>query len=301
MIRYIKRKDLDVVKYNNCIKNSLQSRIFAFSWYLDIVADNWDTLVLEDYEAVMPIPWRKKYFIKYIYQPLWTLELGVFSKEVVDENEFLIVLLGMFKYINIRTNVNNSFSMFEENRVEKYFQKISFQKKYKDIYRGYNRNRKRELTKAIKNDLIERWNDDPENLVLLFKTNVGKRVLKIKEPDYIVLLKLITTCLMKKKGEILSIYDRDNNLVSSAFFIKYKEKITEIVCSSDFKNRKNGANTFLNDRAIYKYQPNFKSFNFGGSSIDKIAKYYKSFGAETENYQQIKYNNLPKVIQFFKH
>ena len=79
MIYYLKRNQLDDNKYNSCIKQSKNSRIYAFSWYLDCVADNWDALVLNDYEAVMPLPWRQKYVIKYIYPPAWTQQLGVFS------------------------------------------------------------------------------------------------------------------------------------------------------------------------------------------------------------------------------
>jgi hypothetical protein len=44
-INYIKRKDLDIEKYDACIENSSQSRVYAFSWYLDIVAGKWDALV----------------------------------------------------------------------------------------------------------------------------------------------------------------------------------------------------------------------------------------------------------------
>jgi hypothetical protein len=66
MIHYVKRKDLDLNKYDACINNAINSRIYGYSWYLDIVADNWDVLVLNDYEALMPLPWRQKYFIKYI-------------------------------------------------------------------------------------------------------------------------------------------------------------------------------------------------------------------------------------------
>ena len=73
-----KETNLDVDKYDACIENSIQSRIYAFSWYLDIVADNWDVLVLDDYKAVMPIPWKKKYFIKYIAQPLFLSAIGCF-------------------------------------------------------------------------------------------------------------------------------------------------------------------------------------------------------------------------------
>ena len=84
MIYYVKRKDLDLKKYDACIDNAINSRIYGYSWYLDIVADNWDALVLNDYEAVMPLPWRQKYFIKYIYPPAWTQQLGVFSNFKIE-------------------------------------------------------------------------------------------------------------------------------------------------------------------------------------------------------------------------
>ena len=67
MIRHITRDTLDVQKYDNCIANAINSRVYAYSWYLDIVADaKWDVLVLDDYKAVMPLPKRRKYFINYV-------------------------------------------------------------------------------------------------------------------------------------------------------------------------------------------------------------------------------------------
>ncbi|OSY88496.1 hypothetical protein WH52_07015 [Tenacibaculum holothuriorum] len=301
MIFLVERKDLDIVKYDNCIENSLQGNIFVFSWYLDIACDNWSVLVLEDYIAVMPLPWRKKLGIKYVYPPLWVLQLGVFSTEVVDENEFLIEVFHEFKYVEQRTNSKNSFSMFEKFQLEKTMQVLSLETNYDTIFRNYNRNRKRELKKAQEFDLVEKWNDAPENLIELFKQNVGKRLGKgIRERDYNNLFQLIKICKCEKKGEVLSIYDKNNQLVSSAFFVKLKNRVTEVVCSSDFSNRSNGANTFMNDRAIFKYQPHFKIFDFGGSSMKNIAKYYRSFGATDEKYIHLHYNNLPKILRLFK-
>jgi len=85
MIHYVKREDLEVTKYNDCIENSIQSRIYAFSWYLDIVADNWDVLVEDDYTAVMPVPWKQKYFIKYVTQPFFCQQLGVFATHKISK------------------------------------------------------------------------------------------------------------------------------------------------------------------------------------------------------------------------
>ena len=85
MISFVKRAALDVEKYDSCIENSIQSRIYAFSWYLDIVADHWDVLVLNDYEAVMPLPWKQKFGLKYITQPYFCQQLGIFSVEKISK------------------------------------------------------------------------------------------------------------------------------------------------------------------------------------------------------------------------
>ena len=300
LIKYIQREHLDEEKYNNCIENSIQSNSYAFSWYLDIVCDNWDVLVLDDYEAVMPIPWRKKYGIKYVYPPLWVLQLGVYSNEAINENEFLIHLFSTFKFVELRMNTHNNVELYSEFLQLKQCQKLVLNTTYSSILSKYRKDRKKDLQKAARADLIEKWNDHPSNLVQLFKNNIGKRTPNIKENDYKNLEKLIAICIEKKMGEILAVYDKKNKLVASVFLLKHKNSITKLISSTNLNHRKNGANTFLIDRVIFKYHKDFSVFNFGGSSIKSVASFSKSFGAETEKYHQLKMNKLPKVLQLFK-
>jgi hypothetical protein len=299
-IKYIHRENLDEEKYNQCVDSSLQSKIYAFSWYLDIICDTWDVLVLNDYEAVMPIPWRKKYGIKYVYPPFWVLQLGVFSNEVIDENEFLTPLFNKFKFVELRMNTCNNFELYPEFLQLKQCQKLVFNTTYSSTLSHYRKDRKKDLQKAAAADLIEKWNDHPSNLIQLFKNNIGKRTPNIKETDYENLEKLMAICIEKKIGEILSVYDKENKLVASVFLLKHKNSITKLISSTDLNYRKNGANTFLIDRVIFKYHKDFSVFNFGGSSIKSVASFSKSFGAETEKYHQLKMNKLPKFLQLFK-
>ena len=99
--------------------------------------------------------------------------------------------------------------------------------------------------------------------------------------------KLIQKCVEKDQGEILSIYEKDQ-LVASAFFLKHQNTVTILCSSTDFNNRNNGANTYLIDTAIQKYQTDFEIFNFGGSSISSIATYFFSFGARNVVYPFLK-------------
>lgn len=300
MIRLIKRHQLDEIKYNNCIEKSLQSRVYAFSWYLDIACKNWDILILNDYEAVMPIPWRKKLGIKYVYPPFWILELGIFSIHTnLKVDEFLQEAKLYFKYIESYLNTD---SVVENplNLKKRTVQKLQLQENYKAIVDNYRKDRKKDLRRAKEYLLKEKWHDRPENLIELFKENVGLRTPKIGNKDYDILLRIIQECIKYGVGEILSIYNPYETLVASAFLIKYKETVTILVSSTDFNNRKNGANTFLIDSAIFKYHKEFKTFNFGGSSIKSIANYFLSFGAKTDNYYQFKSNNLAKLLTLFK-
>tara|TARA_R110002072_G_scaffold39820_2_gene113776 strand:- start:89 stop:997 length:909 start_codon:yes stop_codon:yes gene_type:complete len=301
MINYVKRQDLNVEKYDECIENSIQSNIYGFSWYLDIVADNWAVLVLDDYQAVMPIPIRKKFGITYVYPPFWLLELGVFSlDDCIDFKLFFDFLFKKFKALETRLNTDNEVKEKAGFLIDKQMQMLSINENYETVFEGYRKDRKKDLRKAEKANLVEKWNDSPANLIQLFKDNVGKRTPYITNKDYLVLEELIKNCIKKGVGEMLSIYNIDNALVASGFFLKHQHKVTILVSSTDFKHRKNGENTFLIDRAIFKYQNNFDIFHFGGSSMDSIAKFFLSFGAETYNYQQLKYRNLPFWVKLFK-
>ena len=125
----------------------------------------------------------------------------------------------------------------------------------------------------------------------MFKENVGKRTPEIVEKDYQNLERLINACIKREVGEILSVY-QEEQLVASGFFLKHQKNVTILCSSTDFKNRNNGANTFLIDTAIRKYGSEFDTFNFGGSSMTSIAQYFFSFGAKNVEYPFLKQKRL---------
>ena len=286
LIKYIQREHLDEEKYNDCIENSIQSNSYAFSWYLDIVCDNWDVLVLNDYKAVMPIPWRKKYGIKYVYQPLWVLQLGIFSKGDFTQSDFISVVQKRFRFIELRLNFKNLLDTDSLYFIEKQFQELKLTVGYEKIKKAYRSDRKKDLKRAEKSELSIEWGGSPSDLITLFQNNVGKRTPEIKQQDYQNLETLINFCLIDDYGELCFAYQGET-LVAGAFFLKHQETVTILCSSTDFSNRKNGANTFLIDEAIQRYINKYKTFNFGGSSMQTIAKYFFSFGTQEKTYPML--------------
>ena len=83
-ITYLTYQEIDKAKWDDCINQSINKLIYAESVYLDAMAENWDAIIMNDYEAVMPLTWKKKFGIKYLYQPAFIQQGGIFSRKKID-------------------------------------------------------------------------------------------------------------------------------------------------------------------------------------------------------------------------
>ena len=71
-LKWLERQDLDVLKWEQCIDDSLFPSLFARSWYLDIMTDGrWQAIIDENYKAVFPVLKKKKFVLPYITMPFY--------------------------------------------------------------------------------------------------------------------------------------------------------------------------------------------------------------------------------------
>ncbi|MDP5105776.1 MAG: hypothetical protein NWQ31_06360 [Polaribacter sp.] len=277
MIIYTKRKDLDVVKYDACIKNSIQFRIYAFSWYLDIVADNWDVLVLDDYKAVMPIPWQKKYFLKYSSQPFFCQQLGVFSKdEISKEQQQNFIKRIPIKFLKVSLNLNSAM-LFDKNMVKKTNYILKLNDSHSNLFKSFSKGRKHAAKVGEKNELK------------LKETSI-ESLIKIQEEFYTY------TNYSKEKLEILSAYIlknnlgfiqgvfKDNVLIGGAFFLKTNNNIIYLFSSFSSLGKKMQAASFLINTIIKQHENTNNILDFEGGNMPNIGSFYKSFGAKITSF-----------------
>ena len=288
MIQYVKRKDLNVEKYDVCIENSLQSRIYAFSWYLDIVADNWDVLVLDDYKAVMPIPWRKKYFIKYITQPFFCQQLGVFSLQNISEELYLKFRKQIPKrFLRVSLQLNSESYFLSDTITERDNYILALNISEEDLIKNFTTNRKRDLKKAIYGSLtIDKSLSADEffKFYLLNDKNYHqhksiKRILynisQIKNGN-------VKFCGVRKSGD----------LIACVLLLIDKKRITYLAPVSNNVGKRNGAATLLVTEIIKTFKNLNYILDFEGSMIKGIASFYRGFGANLEKYGLIKYSKF---------
>lgn len=284
MIKYVEHKEIDFAKYDACIAESENSLIYAYSWYLDIVAENWDALVLGDYEMVMPLTHRKKYYIPYIFLPPWVQQLGVFSANIIDEDlvlDFISRIPGKFKSIDILFNHKNSFSSkrlkFRNNYI------LDLNKEYKLLFDNFAKGRKSSIKQAKKYGLILRESNNVESLIQLFMNNKGSELNK-PERDYTAIRNLVSVALKKDKVKIYKVFDENTLEIGGAIFLIDRNRITYLFSAVNQKGRDKQAMSFLIDLIIKKYSGQELILDFEGSMIQGIADFFMSFGAVQENY-----------------
>ena len=277
MIKYIKRQDLDVDKYDKCIETSLQSRVYAFSWYLDIVADNWDVLVLDDYNVVMPIPWNKKYGLKYITQPFFCQQLGIFSIDKISkeiENNLLKKIPKIFVKVSLNYNSDNYFG---HKMVAKKNYILELKDTYLNLFKSFSKGRKHASKVGVKNSLLIK------NTSILSLIKIQEEFYNYTDYSKEKLEKLSTYILENNKGCILGVY-KDEVLVGGAFFLHNKSRITYLFSSFTTKGRELQASSFLLSSIIKKYENSNLILDFEGGNMANIGSFYKSFGAKIEQY-----------------
>ena len=148
-IEFIERKDIEIGRWDELISQSEAETLYPYSWYLDTVAARWSALIVDDYTFVMPMVWKQKYGLKYIYQPFYTQQLGVFSKEYVDPTlirELLTLLYRKFRFGNLNFNTKNLVS--EEEYISVYDKSnyvLDLNPDYQEIYGSFSTNAKRNI------------------------------------------------------------------------------------------------------------------------------------------------------------
>jgi hypothetical protein len=299
-LRYIKHDNIDAEKWNQCIDLALNCRIYGYDWHLDRTAVDWDALVVGDYKFVMPLPLRKKWGINYLYQPLFSQQLGIFPNPSPKVTQlFYTELIKRFRYSDVHLNAENpSFENIATiNFAERKNYLLPLFEEYKILSAYYTKNTKRNLAKANKNDLHLIVGIRLEEYIAFKKKNLP---IPLSTKELNSLKSIIAFGQYKGFGEIYGVYSSDNELCAAVYFCRWKNRIINMNAASNEKGKSLGCMHFLIDKFIQKHSNNDLILDFEGSMIPGVARFYAGFGASPETYFQLKFNRLPLPFKWLK-
>jgi hypothetical protein len=298
-ILYLKHNEIDFKKWDNTITHSKQQLVYGFSWYLNIVAPNWDALITPDYSFIMPLTHRTKWGVKYLFPPAFCQQLGLFSTNNFEKNiikEFIDSIPDKFRYIDYNLNYTNKIERFNPyNNFE-----IPLNNNYNKLKENYSSHCLRKIKQAEKHSFSIIQDNNYEALISLFKENKGKTIQNLNHREYEILKNIINVSIEKATGNIY--YVKQNaQIIAGCFLIHCFNRHIMLFSANNQLARDTGAMYCLFDYIIQKNAEKNEIFDFEGSNIPGLARFYSGFGAINNTYFHVKTNRLPWWLKIFKH
>lgn len=303
MVRHIRHNEIDRQRWDDCINRSVQRFPYACSWWLDVVCPAWEALVQDDYLAVMPLTGGRKYGINYLYQPYLTQQLGVFSPELVTQEEtnlFLKAIPESFLFIDIQFNPQSNPSCYGYSySIRKNFV-LDLSKSYTSLSACYHRNCRRNIQKALNARYKVKEGPGPAAFVRFVERNLEQKLSFTDKKLFTVMEKACLSSRDNQTGEILGVYSPSGNLTAAAWFVHGTGRCLFTVCASTPEGRHNQAMYLLVDHKIKTLAGSGLILDFMGSDLSGVAYFNSGFGAISTNYLRVKSNHLPWPLRLIK-
>ncbi|MCS3800164.1 GNAT family N-acetyltransferase [Niastella sp. OAS944] len=301
-LQYLHRTQIDTQKWDRCIAHAANGLLYAHSFYLDHMADNWDALVLGDYEAVMPLTWRRKFGISYLYQPFVTASLGVFSALPIDEaliKTFIDHIPGKFRLIDIDLNAGNNALSGRHVTPRKNYE-LKLDASYPLLQEQYNRHARRKLKKANEARLTITEDVDVETIAELSFTMMKEKD-AVPKADYDRFVRLYKGIRPQVEAcNTMAALNANGSIIASDINIVYNKRVYSLLAGNTSGSNENGGFYFVLDQLIKKYAGTGYVLDFEGSDIAGIAFLFECLGAQLTWYPHITINRLPPILRKLK-
>ena len=294
-IRYFKNKEIDKNRWDKLIDEAPNGRVYAYSWYLDILTENcWDALIAGDYEYVMPLPWRRKFGIYYVYMPFFVQQLGIFSKQEISNDLYIKFLENIpfkFRYVDLCVNLDNKISSkgIKTDKIRTNYV-LDIDKPYEEIRKEYMPAARRRLNKD--QGYVLRETNDYEKIISDYRVNIGS-IVPMKDADYQRLEKLALPAFKKGCLFACNLENNAGETLSSCFFLMSHERSYYLFGSQSSIGREVQATHFLVDKFIERFCRQLKIFDFCGSDLPGVAEFIKKWGATPTYYSNVRMARFP--------
>ena len=301
-MRYLKNHEINFIKWDNCINNAHNGSLYAFSWYLDILCDEWEGIIQGDYHAVMPLLIKKKSGIKHVYTTILANQLGVFSTDILDEqmtNRFLKKVDQNFKIYSINLNKFNTInpSFLRQRKQSTYeFDLIS---NYDFIRNSYSPEVKKGIEYAEQKGVnIIRGITPSEFMEFVRDKSVIVSGRRRKETVY-KLRRIIAFVINHGLGDIYAAYSPENNLCATVLFLKSKRKAGVLYSGISHEGVKLKAMELLIDRFIRNNAEKNITLSFENLSLPGKEHFFSGFGATNYHFTTVQNHWNPFRFSLF--
>jgi hypothetical protein len=282
-------KNIDKTLWNKCVATN-NAPIYCLYQYINCMSNSWMGIVFGNYDAVMPICIKSKYFIKYCYTPAFMQQLGIVGQHNLSIGSWLQFLFTKIKYGDLAFNNSNQF-LLESTCVEA---KINFVlpliKPYDNIKNNYSldiiKNLKKASTKKLKY-CINNYNDQ---YIDLYSAEYGHKMQKTTSKDFNNFKTLCSQFASTNNCIVRTCTNEQNAVLAVAVLLSFNNTLYLLANTITAQGRLVAANHFLIDNIIQEFANSNFTLDFEGSSLKGVYEFYKNFGGENKPYFHYHFN-----------
>lgn len=289
---------IDTEKWDHCIRSNDNGMIYSCTDYLNTMADQWHGIMIDDYRAVMPVPWRVRFGIRYAYMPPFIQQLGLTGVYTVRDMDAVIRTLPDFVSLaDIHFNHHNTEIKEHTGVIPKTNLVIGLSDGYELICQRYRKDLKENIRKA--SDLS--YSEVPvEHAVGLYREQYRKRIRQISDEDFHRFIQLCGQFGEQGECVVRCAKDEQGKVLATAILLKDPRRIYNIMNAVTPEGRQKDANDFLVDKIIHEFSGQSLLFDFEGSELPGVKAFYEKFGAKDQPYYYYHYNGLPWFLRWLK-
>jgi hypothetical protein len=301
---YLQHKEINKTRWNDCISRAENSLIYAYSFYLDSIAPQWQALIDEEYNWVLPLTSNSKFGIRYLYQPNFTQQLGVFFKKDanVPWKEIISWLQKKFLFFEVNWNYLTPAHLLA-NSIH-YSPGTNFLLNLSDSYNGiatnYHNDLKKNLKQSNKFGLTYQTQLVYEKSIDLYIEHYGSRMPHVTNTHYNAFKCICRHAANNNQLVCREVTNDDNETLAIALLLKDSKRLYNLMNTTTNEGRRMHANHFLIDAIIKEFSHSNLILDFEGSDLTGVRSFYENFGAVNQPYLKIKYNRLPWPLRLLK-
>ncbi|MFT4033230.1 MAG: hypothetical protein QM669_12475 [Siphonobacter sp.] len=306
VLQLVRRAQLNISDYDACVRASSEGTIYGLSWWLDIVSPDWDTVVWKDgnqYKAVLPIPIRKRYGIRFVHQPLFCQFLAIYSADPLSETNqkaFLNFVLKQYRFVASFQLAGEPFLQDGPTlKITKFCTyTLSLERPYASISAGYNRDRKMNLKRSGKVAWQRVKGTEIQTLGTIFRAEHENQIVGGADQSAYELLEELFKATEQRHCSELWYAELDGLRQAGTWLVTWKNRCIYLFNAATQVGRNGNARTYLLDQYFRQMAGQAIVFDFESPAIDDIAGFYASFGGKAEPYYEIRSNRLPRWINW---
>jgi lipid II:glycine glycyltransferase (peptidoglycan interpeptide bridge formation enzyme) len=296
-------------KYRELSKTEESLPVFARDWWLDAVCGNdWKVLLKEKNGKILAAMPLYTPVERVSIMPDYTQALGIwFAPESKDTKyssmiehrqaigkEFINQLKDYKYYMQCFNYDFTDWLPFYRNgyrQTTKYSYILDNIKDMNKLFENFSQQTRRNLRNAEENKIeVRNGLSVGDFLRIQYKTFERQNITNKQSSD--VLSRLIKASRERNQGEIFGGYDENNNLHATVFVVWQKRSANYIAGGGDPQLRNSGAHSLVLWEAIKHVTQFTDTFDFDGSMILGIERFFREFGAKQTPYFQISKGKL---------